>query len=994
MAPGLSFFEVGKEDVSAADVLAGRYDDRFRPAPSQPPAFVALRHPLWARVTVRNPGAGPLTRLLVLKQVSLRRLTVYLPTGDGGRYRARVTDATRFIRDTDGRYPHFVYRLTLPPHATRTVYLRVASSNVKFFLSLEAPREYADGSRLASTLAGILFGFVLAVAAYQVALFRMARDRSYWSLVLFALAGLLYEFVKLGYHNVLLGGYAGLFSVGWGLIQCLLASAVVNFSRVFLQSRVRFPRSDRVLFLLQYGVLLAGVLNLLAPVEGAFAMQLLVVLGTPVVLATAVRAVLRGVDHAGTYLVGWVPVVAAGLYTALSAAGLTSSRTMEFMLVPAAVTLSLFVFAFAVANRIGTERLERHALRRERSRLTGILDASPVAVLAVREDDGEVVFANREAVRYFEATPGALTSAGVETLFTDAAEQRSLFERVRQEGEIRDHELTMRGTDGNRFHGLLSIRPIQFGGEAHLLVWVYDITQRKEAEEQLRVAKRESDRANRAKSDFLAMISHEIRTPMNSVLGMVQLLLRSSLDERQRRHTEILHRSGRSLLTLLNDLLDLSRVEAGRLPLQQAPFSPREVVEKVVELTQQRAGEKGLRLATALEPGLPDGLLGDGNRVRQVLLNLVSNAVKFTDAGEVEIRMGAASAGAGRWRLVTSVRDTGPGVPEAFRHELFEAFTRAPVDDVRAREGSWLGLAICRRLVDAMGGTLGFEGEPDGGSRFWFSIELPEAEHVADPERARVDGGAASVPRDILVAEDLEANQQVILGMLELGGHRVTMVGNGAEAVSAARRRPYDVILMDLHMPVMDGVEAARAIRAGSEGPCADVPIVAMTANLMEEGVKACLDAGMNHVLGKPIDLELLDAILAGPVATDAPRVQAAPTLSDERFIDHPKLWNLVKSLSDVEREAQLGKCRQAMEEARQALAEALAKRQWETVRQQAHQMKGLAGLYGFSSLARHAAAFDDWRGAIDEGTEPVENRVHLLSLVLQKTVEALRAWP
>ena len=490
------------------------------------------------------------------------------------------------------------------------------------------------------------------------------------------------------------------------------------------------------------------------------------------------------------------------------------------------------------------------------------------------------------------------------------------------------------------------------------------------------------------------MISHEIRTPMNSILGMVQLLLHSDLTPRQRRQLDTLYKSSHSLLTLLNDLLDLSRIEAGKLPLQQAPFSPLEIVDKVVSLEATHAREKGLQLDIELAPGLPAGLRGDSNRIRQVLLNLVSNAIKFTDSGAVKVRMESTPAGGGRHRLVTSVRDTGCGIPESFHHELFESFTRAPVQDAHQRQGSGLGLAICHRLIDAMGGTLSFESTPNQGSLFSFSLVLPEAEYDTGRPKESVASRVAASPLNILVAEDLEANQQVVQDMLELGGHKVTLANDGKEAVTAALQNPYDVILMDLHMSVMDGLEATRTIRAKLDGPCAHTPIVAMTANLMEESVKSCLDAGMNHMLGKPIDLELLDEILAqlNDTTDTHPRLQA-PAPADQRLIDDQALRKVLQPLSEERRKAQLAKCSQAMEDARHALAEGLEHQQWKAVREQAHQMKGMAGLYGFPRLIRQAATFDPWEAATDEAPERANPKVQALSQVLEQTIAALSDW-
>jgi len=384
------------------------------------------------------------------------------------------------------------------------------------------------------------------------------------------------------------------------------------------------------------------------------------------------------------------------------------------------------------------------------------------------------------------------------------------------------------------------------------------------AERRLAQAKMNAEAANQAKSQFLATMSHEIRTPLNAVLGLNELMLHSSLDLQQRRHAELIGSSGRLLLALINDILDVSRIEAGHMQLTSAPFSVRTAAEGVVALMQERALDKGLALRLEVIPNEDAWIQGDAIRIQQILFNLIGNAVKFTDQGSVQVSI-AAEPGAGRaltLRLVVS--DTGIGIAASAMPTLFDRFTQADSTTMRRYGGSGLGLAITREIVQMMGGTIETTSTPGVGSRFVVALPSRFADRdelepaSAEPGRA----APARPPLRILVAEDNDVNQILIDAVLTRMGHVVHLVANGLLAVEAVRRGDYDLVLMDLQMPAMDGMEATRAIRALGDVRAA-VPIIAMTANAFEEDRQACLAAGMDDYLSKPIDVEQLGKAIA-----------------------------------------------------------------------------------------------------------------------------------
>ena len=402
--------------------------------------------------------------------------------------------------------------------------------------------------------------------------------------------------------------------------------------------------------------------------------------------------------------------------------------------------------------------------------------------------------------------------------------------------------------------------------------------------EQLTLAKQEAEASNRAKSEFLANMSHEIRTPMNGIIGMTELVLDSSLSTAQREHLQVVRSSADALLRIINDVLDFSKIEAGKLTLESLAFSPQQLLNDTLAPLEVGARDKGLVLRREIAPDLPAWVLGDPDRLRQVLTNLLGNAIKFTAAGEVTLG----------WRYLAGealphqlwVRDTGIGIPADKQKAIFEAFTQADNSTTRHFGGSGLGLTICSTLVQLMGGQISLDSEPGKGSTFQVALQLPltDAPPVvappaippasqpleAAPMTPVVPAEVVPVSTDsvtnglrVLLVEDHPVNQKLAIKLLERDGHQVTLAQNGQEGFTAAVGETFDLVLMDVQMPVMDGLESARAIRAFErEHGRAAVPIAAMTANAMASDREACEAAGMNDFIAKPFKTAELRALL------------------------------------------------------------------------------------------------------------------------------------
>ena len=515
------------------------------------------------------------------------------------------------------------------------------------------------------------------------------------------------------------------------------------------------------------------------------------------------------------------------------------------------------------------DRLEE-AVRESEKRFRDLVATAPLAIFELAVEDGSITSLNPS----FERLTGWSAGEWVGKDMTALCHQKDVPQLIAQLHQVilgealPPFELRLRTQTGNFLTAELTITPQQSRGQVRrILGYARDVTERKVAIRDLRAAKEAAEAASHTKSEFLANVSHEIRTPMNAIIGMTALLLDTPLASQQQDFAETIRSSSDTLLTLINDILDFSKIEAGRLELERQPFGLVECLQEAVDLVAPRAAEKDLELSFQISADCPMALVGDVTRVRQVLVNLLSNAVKFTEQGAVEIAVRAKPLAAGEYRVDFAVSDTGIGIAPEKRRRIFDAFSQADASTTRRYGGTGLGLTISRRLTELMGGTIEVESTPGQGSTFRFSIRARATQQVAVGQpravaKKKIDRHLAKrLPLRILVADDNPTNREVASLMLQRMGYTPDLASNGEEVLEAMDWRRYDVVLMDVHMPVLDGLETTRRIRRA--WPADEQPqIVAMTASTMRGDREECLEAGMDDFLGKPVFDNELQAVL------------------------------------------------------------------------------------------------------------------------------------
>ncbi|HVR96438.1 MAG TPA: ATP-binding protein [Thermoanaerobaculia bacterium] len=641
--------------------------------------------------------------------------------------------------------------------------------------------------------------------------------------------------------------------------------------------------------------------------------------------------------------------------------------------------------------RSSRDELERLVAERTRAlERTGqdyrqIFENAHDPIIIFRPEDEKVLNVNRRACEVYGYTREEFMRISMASISENVSRGQQQIQQTLEQGVYHHFESIQLRKDGRRMFLEINASVIEYEGRRAILSINRDVTERRRSES-MRLAKEAAERAAQAKTQFLANMSHEIRTPMAGVVGLADLLLATDLDERQTEYAQLIQSSAVSLLRVIDDILDFSRIDSGKLAFEDIAFDLGATLRQVVQLLRLAAVARGTTLDLHLAPELPAWVRGDPGRLRQVLINLVGNAIKFTSGGEVKV-----------WAEITGcewihirVEDTGIGIPYEAQGRLFELFSQA--DDATARNfgGTGLGLAISKRIVEAMGGEIGFDSAPGKGSTFWITVLLESTSPLAG---TGISESRPAPSSRILTAEDNAVNQLVISEQLRTLGYEVTSVSNGLEVLDALETGTYDLVLMDCQMPQLDGYEAAARIRQ-LPGVTSRIPIVALTAHALQEELDKCLTAGMDDYITKPFREEVLQRKLTRWLGGDpgAPEEAGSEPPQPTPAEDGLDPWQL-QSLRLMGREAGSDFVPQLVEQFRgqpylDELRRALDRGDRMALKSRAHALKGTSSLLGAVRLPRLCAQLES--ECLEASPEECRRQVALIETEHRKVLHKL----
>ena len=612
-----------------------------------------------------------------------------------------------------------------------------------------------------------------------------------------------------------------------------------------------------------------------------------------------------------------------------------------------------------LAKQISIANEATEALKKAQDQLYSMLNSSPIAAAVVFEE--QVRYANDTAKRLFGVENKELSSIDVIAIHESVEARDDIHKELKLNGKVVNKELVLKKSDGTRFVALVSYYLFELDGEIATLFWAFDISEMKLLNEQLAEEKERANLASQAKSEFLANMSHEIRTPMNAIIGLSYLAIGEISNPTARNYIEKVHRSGHSLLSIINDILDLSKIEAGQLFIDNIPFNASATFKDVFDLMESKADEKQLNLSMSIDPELNTPLLGDPLRLFQVILNLIGNAIKFTEKGSVSLTVDIVDSNERELTMKVCVADTGIGISDDNLHTLFQAFSQADTTTTRRFGGTGLGLNISQKLVNAMGSQITVESEFGQGSEFSFAVTCARTtkEELAQfkAQELQLDYQIEFKGQKILLVEDNELNQDLALAFFSRSKLDADLAENGKEALALAKSNDYDMIFMDLQMPIMDGFEATRLIREFNN----TVPIVAMSANVFSDAKQRARDVGVTDFLDKPIIIDKATSLISKYIVPEVliEGKSPEPALVDVSHSDNSDLPILSKArfeqLTNHDTALQNKVLDRFCQGAPTILSEAfdnLAQQEWVTLERNLHTLKSMAASIGGQRLA------------------------------------------
>ncbi len=903
MGPYLSYLKDPSGQLSLADIRDPEFQGRFQPLPEGDQNLGYSEATIWLRFRAYNPSPKRLSWYLEYDYPPLDHLVLYQPV-----------DTEYLARRTGDRYPFdqreykgrtFVFPIHQPPGAYR-YYLELRShGSLLVNLNAWGPRAFAEKEAVETRLLWLYYGVMLALAFHNLFIFISVRERAYWYLALFIASFSMFTFI----HNGLAVRFLWPDSPWWAnrshpFFALLSMGLALLFTRAFLNSDRHIPRTDRFLRIGFFLWLPALLIPFWGPYGLATHLSLYSVLVlSPLLIYAGIASLRKGVRAARFYLISYGCFLLGLILLSLHIFGMGSDRFMmdwttwgyQF-----STLLLVLLLSLGLADKLKTaqsqreaaldalkeskEKLEIRVAERtaalsqsnqqlkaeigERKRIEKALRTSERRYRTIVENieegfyetdlKGNFTFFNEAMARILGYSSNELMGMSYRRYMSREMAQQvfEVFNRAFTRGRpgYVEYEITQKGGKKRQLGTSVALIRAPGGEIVGFRGIARDITLRKAAETQLKKAKEGAEAANRAKSEFLANMSHEIRTPMNGIIGVCDLMLRTPLDPKQREYMGIIRGSARSLLGLINDILDFSKIEAGKLEFESIPFYLNELIEEVTDLFLEKAGAKGLELVMDIGPQVPRLLIADPLRLRQVLMNLCANALKFTDTGEISISVRSCAVAADSAELLFCVRDTGIGIPAEARDRLFEFFTQADGSTTRKFGGTGLGLAICKQIVALLGGQIWVESEPGAGSCFYFTGRFGCTAEKAVPEN-RIPPALRNF--SVLIVEDNRSARQVLERYLQAFGFGTESAPDPETARAMfASRAPFDLILWDTTLPDGDGLKRFQAFRRERVSPLP--PVIAMMPSAETEQMAAYQGAGVQGIVIKPIKQSIL----------------------------------------------------------------------------------------------------------------------------------------
>jgi len=872
------------------DILSEKYEQRFSPSDSDTISFGFTRSAYWLRLNTINTYDHHVYWYLEYDYPPLDRITLYIPAEHG--YETVETGEKYPFRQRSIRYRSFVFPIHQPPGEC-TYYLRVETGGpLAVRLTSWSPPAFDSKKENELLLFCLYYGVMIGLVFYNLFIFLSVREKAYLYLVFFILSVFFFSLVRNGLAMQFLWPE----SVWWNS-KCHLVSAFMGifwanaFTRAFLKTRQVIPHADRLMRYLMILGLLGGIVSFfLSYHHMAMVSAFFVIASCAMMILAGLLSSLKGSRSAFFYMLSWTFFLMGSLLFALSFFGTLSNHLISEWSYQASSLILLMLLSLGIADRINTMRRERiralRALRNAKKELetrvrerTSALRKSEERYRTILDDIEDTYYEVdiRGRLTFFNDSICRLTGySGSELMgmdnrsYTEPKDIRKVyaaFQKVYRTGSPGrvDYEIMGKKDDKRQVDVSISLmrdadgNPVGFQGIGR------DVTQRKLAEQELKKAKETAEVANETKSEFLANMSHEIRTPMNGIIGTCDLLITNTQpNRRQKEYLNIIRTSAMSLMGLINDILDFSKIEAGKLEFENIPFSIAEIVEDVSDLFIEKVLVKHLELIVDIASDIPYQVLADPLRLRQILVNLISNALKFTDRGEIHISVrkrhgdkGLQADDSDLAELIFCIRDTGIGISPETQDKLFDAFRQADGSTTREYGGTGLGLAICKRIINLIGGDIWVESQVGHGSSFYFTAKFTPVSAKAQQ--------LPDVPHDlkslnVLVVEDHFTVQMIIRRILESFGFHVETAHSGEKALAVYEeslgKQPFDLIIMDVNLPGIDGIETSEKIQVTHRTKAP--PIIVISAFSGIEDIQRAMKIGVSSCLIKPIKRSLL----------------------------------------------------------------------------------------------------------------------------------------